>query len=592
MSVKSSSLALFGRLFRSFVKPYWPFLLIALVFVLIDGWTIVGYAWGSKFLVDSFVDVAKVGADQTNSGMADLTTITFYTLMGAGLFAVRGSAAFIHRSILKIVGLRVIGDIQDRLMAHLLKLDVAFFNKLPPGEMIERVRGDSQALQAASTSVLMVLGRDTATALGALFYILYIDWTWALAGLAGVPIIVLPIVLLQQMIRRASFSSRTAAADLTQVMDEIFHGHKSVRLNQQEAHEKARSSGFIQKLIRKQSTSEIGAAALPSMIDILAGLGIAGILLVGMPQVASGEKSLGEFVSFLVAIGLLFDPIRRLASVAGMVQAAAASLDRIFWMLDAKPTIVNKPDAVQFKNAQADIRFNNVSFGYDANKPPVLKGLSFIAEAGKTTAFVGASGSGKSTLFQMICRFYDPSSGSITIGGQNLFDLDLASLRNHIGMVSQETALFNESLDYNIRYGYTSGEDSVVDLEQACRRANVGSFAKDLSIPAGPRGENLSGGQRQRIVIARALMRDAPILLLDEATSALDSETERSIQDALVEASAGRTTLVIAHRLSTIQNADMIHVMDDGQVIESGSHASLLALGGAYTKLARELSDD
>lgn len=561
------SRGLLWRFTREHIGAHWPLLAGALVLMVIDGAAYGMFAGGVRYLVDDGLMAQSFGA------------LRWVAIFVVTLFVVRASAAFLHRAIMRVVGLKIVGDLQVRLVRHLLGLDARFYQTTPPGELIERVRGDTTALQQVITTAIMSLGRDTVSVLAMLVIVLRTDWVWTLVVLVGAPFVVLPMAMLMAWVRRATKRARASAADLTQTLDEIFHGHKSVRANNRQAHECDRSREATETYVERQSWAEIGQAALPSMIDLMAGVGIAAVLLFGMQDVISGEKTLGEFATFFAAIGLLFDPARRLSNVVGQLQIASASLERIYGLLGEKPRILDPEQPQAFANPAGDIVFDNVRFSY-APDASVLQGLSFTAPAGKMTAIVGPSGAGKTTIFNMLARFEEADSGRISIGGQDILDLRQADLRAALALVSQETALFNESLAYNIAYG--AEFDDQAGIQAAAEKAQILSFQPDLDAPAGPRGDSLSGGQRQRVVIARAMMRAAPILLLDEATAALDSKTEQQIQAALQAVSQGRTSLVIAHRLSTIKEADQILVVEAGQVVEAGTHDELLARQGAY----------
>lgn len=562
--------SLLWRFAREHLGRHWPLLLVALVLMIIDGAAYAMFAGGVRSLIDDGLMAKSSSA------------LRWVAIFVVALFVVRAVAAFSHRAILRVMGLKVVGELQVRLVGHLLGLDARFYQTHPPGELIERVRGDTTTLQQVITTAIMSLGRDSVSVVAMLAIILYTDWVWALVVLVGGPLVVLPMAAVMARVRQATKRARASAADLTQTLDEIFHGHKSVRANNRQDHEATRSRQATDQYVGRQSWAEVGQAALPSMIDLMAGVGIAAVLLLGMQDVLSGEKTLGEFATFFAAIGLLFDPARRLSSVVGQLQVASASLERIYDLLAQRPHILDTPAPQPLARPDGDVTFEDLHFSYAPDKP-VLQGLSFTAPAGKMTAIVGPSGAGKSTLFNLLARFEEPDSGRITIGGQDTRAVSLADLRANMALVSQETALFNESLAYNIAYGADFGDSRAI--EAAADKAQVRSFQPDLETTAGPRGEALSGGQRQRVVIARAIMRQAPILLLDEATAALDSKTEQQIQAALKAASQGRTSLVIAHRLSTIKEADLIVVLEAGRVAESGTHDDLVAREGAYWRL-------
>jgi ATP-binding cassette subfamily B protein/subfamily B ATP-binding cassette protein MsbA len=329
--------------------------------------------------------------------------------------------------------------------------------------------------------------------------------------------------------------------------------------------------------------AERGKAASPALIDLSSAIGFLVVVYFGGSQIISGEKSLGEFMSFFTALALVFDPMRRLSTIAGQIQAAMASLERLYAVLETQPTILAPAQPVAVRNG--DVVFDDVRFAYEESE--VLRGLSFAAQQGKTTALVGPSGAGKSTVFSLLTRLVDPGSGRITIGGAATTDVDIAELRDSLALVGQDSTLFDDTIAQNIRLGRLDASDE--EVRAAAEAASVLEFADQMPLgldtPVGPRGSGLSGGQRQRVTIARAMLRNAPILLLDEPTSALDARSEKLVGEALDSLSQGRTTLVIAHRLSTIRNADLIVVMDKGHVVEQGSHAELMAADGAYARL-------
>jgi len=564
---------LLHRVWREHVAQHMRVLLVALVLMTIEG----GMLGVLSYMVRPMFDRIFVAGD--TSAIAGIAITVFV------LFVARAAAGFGQRYLVVLTGLRVTTGIQKDLAGHLLSLDTRFFQINPPGGLIERVRGDAQALQQTASAALMNLGRDTIGLVSLLAVVLWIDWVWALLVFAGIPVVVLPIVLLHRRIRATTAAARRSSADISTRLDEIFHGMLAIKLNRLEDHEHGRFDTTVDQFLRAERRSQAGRAGLPAMIDLLAAIGFLGVLIVGGHEIAAGDKTVGEFMSFFTAMVLLFGPLRRLSNVSGHIQAAMASLDRLYSLFDSTPEIVSPPGVAAAPLPPGDIRVEDVHFGYDGT--PVLRGLSLTAVQGRVTALVGASGAGKSTVFNLLTRLIEPQQGRVTIGGTGIETVNLQSLREHFAMVSQDAALFDESIRQNIRLGRLDADDAAV--EAAAEEAKVMEFARDLpgglDSPAGPRGANLSGGQRQRVAIARAILRDAPVLLLDEPTSALDARSEALIQEALERLSAGRTTLVIAHRFATIRDADLILVLDKGKLVDQGRHDELLARGGLYAQL-------
>ena len=571
---------LLSRVWHDYLKGRALLVFIAAILMAVDG----GSVGLLTYYVKPMIDDVFIARDA--NAIIPIASILF------GIFAIRAIASFGQRTLTASIGLRVVADMQSHLGAHLMTLDSKFFSQNSPGNLIERVRGDTQTIQTTASNALIVIGRDTFTLVALVAVALSIDWKWTLIAFIGLPVLALPVSFLHKLVQRATLKSRLAAADLSTRLDEIFHGIKAIKANRMETHEKELTKAGIEDFRHRTFQAERGKAALPSIVDLIAGLGFVAVMVYGGQEIVEGNKTLGDFMAFFASLALLFDPIRRLAGVGGQLQAAAVSLDRIYELLDERPKIVDSADASYIERPDGDIEFKNVQFGYAENQP-VLNDLNLTAESGKMTAIVGPSGAGKSTLFNLLCRFEEATSGNLSIGGQSLNKILMSELRDSIALVTQETALFDESIYQNISCGRSDVSEE--QIMQAAETALVTDFVSELPqgihSSAGPRGSNLSGGQRQRVVIARALLRNAPILLLDEATSALDSKTEARIQDAMDRILEGKTSLVIAHRLSTVRKADKIYVMEEGRVIEQGNHEELVTAGGAYAAMASSLKD-
>lgn len=562
-------------LWDSFIRQRLPFLGLAVLFMVLEAATLGAFS----YLVQPMFDDVFIAGNRGD--------VVFVAIALAVVFFVRGLARLAHQSVMAWQSEAATGDLQTMLLAHLTQLDQGFFKRNAPGILIERVRGDSAALRRVFSSLITGLGRDGAGVIVLFGVALWTDWQWTLIALLGIPMLGLPLIAIQRLIRRRSTEARLAAAESSNRLDEAFHGIATLQLTGSEAREVGRFAKIKRRFVRKATRAAVGKAAVPTLMDFGAAIGLALVLIYGGAQIIDGTRTVGQFMSFFTALGLLFDPLRRFTALTAEWQSILASLERTYALLQTQAKVTNPapPHLPVPKRHEASVELRDVCFSYDTD--PVLNALSFIAPAGKTTAIVGPSGAGKTTVFGLLTRFADVDAGDVLIGGQDVRRMDLAALRRLFAVVSQDTALFDETIRDNIVMGVEGVSEEA--LQAALRAAHVDDFLpllpQGLDTLAGPRGSSLSGGQRQRIAIARALLRDAPILLLDEATSALDAKSEAFVQDALDRLAEGRTTLVIAHRLSTVRRADQIIVMDRGRVVERGTHEELLRHGGVYARL-------
>jgi ATP-binding cassette, subfamily B, bacterial MsbA len=569
------SQSLLARLWRGYLSRHIGMMALAFVFMMVEGAMLGLLSYQLKPLFDT---VFAQGTD------ARLLAVGLGIL---AVFFVRAVAMVLGRTFIAQVAARVSAAMQTDVLRHVLRLDAKFFQDNSPGKLIERVQGDTIAVQGVWSTLITGIGRDLVALIGLFAVALSIDWRWTVAALVGTPLLLLPTFVVQRYIRRKTGQMRDQAGLRATRLDEIFHGILAIKLNRMEDYQTSRFQRIVAQIVRNDVRTTMGRAMMPAMIDIVTGLGFFAVLMLGGAEVVEGKRTVGEFMAFFTAMALTFQPIRRLGDLSGLWQVAAASLERVYRLLDTHP-LTSRPITTSGTQFSApEIALRDVSFGYD--NIAVLQGLSFTAPAGGVTALVGPSGAGKTTVFHLLTGLVEPQTGQIMIGGVDSATLSLADLRANFASVSQDAALFDETLRENILLGRADVPQAALAtaLDAAHVTGFVGNLPGGLDAPAGPRGSALSGGQRQRIAIARALLADAPILLLDEATSALDAQSEALVSEALARLSQGRTTLVIAHRLSTIRAADKIVVMDQGRVAEEGRHDDLLAKGGLYAQLYR-----
>ena len=557
-----------------YVVPYWRRGVAAIIAMIMGALTTLAVPWIIRNIIDDVL-AAK-----------NLVALNWIALGILVLFFLRGVFSYLQGYLMSYIANRVIIDIRNEVYARVQRLSLRFFDTSKTGSLMSRLTNDIGALQTAIVDNFVNIVKESVILIGSLVGMVILHWRLTLLCVIIVPLVSITIKYFGRKLKNSGHMMQERIADVTSHLQETIGGIRVVKSFFREDYEIARFRQINQASFGAAMKAAQQSNQLSPVVEFIAAIAVTAIIWYGGWSVIDGELTAGELIAFLIYAINLANPVRRLSALYGDIQRSMAAGERVFALLDETPDIREKADAIALPVLRGDVVFDAVHFQYEPSKE-VLSGISFHAEPGQKIALVGPSGSGKSTIANLIPRFYDVTAGAIKIDGHDVRDVTLASLREQIGIVPQDTALFNTTIEENIRYGRLDATDE--EVAAAVRAANAEEFVRQLpqglQTPIGDRGLVLSGGQRQRIAIARALLKDPRILILDEATSALDTESEQLVQAALERLMIGRTAFIIAHRLTTIQDADHILVIDRGRIVESGTHQSLLALHGMYYNL-------
>lgn len=564
------------RLWSEHVRAYWPQLLLAFLLLSLLAATAGAYPL-----------IIKYSFETLSTG--DTTFLWWVMGVIVVVTSLKGAVDYLQNVLTSRISINLGLDMQKRLFAHILRADFERLLREPPGQLLSRIGNDLGSIQGAIMAVFTTAIKDVMTVIALAGSMFYLDWVMTLAVVLFYPLAVLPISSIGQSIRKNAYRTAQQTGNSTSVLVEHLSSPRLIKTFRLENYAIAKMNGEFDRVNRLRLKTVRIRSALNPILEVFGGAAVAAVIGIAAYRITHGNKTIGDFTGFVSALLMMAQPIRAFGSLNNKVQEGLASSERYYEVLSEEPVIVSAADAKPIGEVKGAIEFEGVYFSYASGECDAVRNFSLSVKPNTTVALVGRSGAGKSTIFNLVPRLYDPRAGAIRIDGKDIKTVTVELLRDSMALVSQDITLFDDTIEANIALGRLNA--SREDIEAAAKAAAAHEFIEKLpegyQTMIGDRGVRLSGGQRQRVALARAILRNAPILLLDEATSALDAESERLVQQALAAFSQSRTTLVIAHRLATVKNADTICVMEDGEIVETGSHAQLLALDGIYAQLCK-----